>query len=396
MRLRNRDRAAAGGRVTASAPPATRHGYGDTAFEVRCDDAEAARWLEEFVSPWFAPLPPGESSHRIRLTASAAAFAELERAAEGAGARPVACFALDQGVVSLRGFDAGDALVLAEPERECFYRLRGGDVEIVTRPGNRRARLALLRVLRELAAARLRLRTGVLDLHAAAFAIEGRALLLIGPKQSGKTTLLMHALASGKAALIGNDRVFADAGSEPPMALGVPTAVRLRPGTLARHPRLRDGVPPGARPLLFHSGEIAEARPAAGRAAEEPPLALAPFQLTERLGVPSIGKAPISALVFPEIVADEPPRPLEALAAGEAAARLRAGLYGAASLPRPATVFERAPGLRHAPPDPAQLERLARRLPAFRCRLGPRAYAGARGQMLLERLAQLAGAGALA
>jgi hypothetical protein len=136
----------------------------------------------------------------------------------------------------------------------------GSDVEVVARPGDLRVRIALLRIVREIATAHAHSRRRTLGLHAAAFAARGRACLVVGPKRSGKTTLLVHALSSGNAVLLANDRVLVDATEETGLALGVPAVISLRQGTLGRFPGLRGSASSPRKPVLLHSAELASAR----------------------------------------------------------------------------------------------------------------------------------------
>jgi hypothetical protein len=207
---------------------------GPARIDVESDDADAARWLREFLIPWFEACPPGSGEFRVRLTGSASALGALARRQAGATLRPHACFALDSQVVELPGWPDAEGTVLADDRLGCFYQLRRGSVEIAAPPGIRRVRIGLMRVVRELAALRMLGEAGCLDLHAAAFAVKDRAVLLVGPKRAGKTTLLVSSLASGRASLLANDRVFVDARRTPALAFGVPTLVSIRPDTLER------------------------------------------------------------------------------------------------------------------------------------------------------------------
>jgi len=348
--------------------------YGPARIDVEADDADAARWLREFLIPWFEICTPGAGAFHVRLTVSAAAFDALERRQAAATPRPLACFALDSQVVELPGWTDAEGSVLAEAQRGCFYQLRRGSVEIVARARHPRVRVGLMRVVREIAALRRLGEGGYLDLHSAAFAVKDRAVLLLGPKRAGKTTLLAYALASGRASLLANDRVLIETSGSPARAFGMPTLVSIRPDTLERFPSLGSGVPGGS--ALLHAGEI-EAL-AAGGSSEARPLkfSLSPAQLAQKLGAGTLRCAPIAAIVVPEISPAESSWSLAPVAPEETAARLRENLYGARLGPRPRTVFEDivdgAPDRRR---DPAErLDRLAARHPMFVCRLGPDAY----------------------
>ena len=348
--------------------------YGPARIDVEADDADAARWLQEFLTPWFEACPPGASEFSVRLTGSASAFDALERRQAAATLQPRACFALDSQVIELPGWTDAGGTVIADSGRSCFYQLRRGGVEIVARPGIRRVRIGLMRVMREMAALRMLGEVGCLDLHAAAFAVEDRAVLLVGPKRAGKTTLLVNALRSGRASLLANDRVFVETSRSPCRAFGVPTLVSIRPDTLENFPGLASSVSGGS--ALLHTGEI-EAYAACGSGEATPrKFALSPAQLAQQLGARTVRCAPIAAIVFPEICPTQSSWSLAPVAPEDAAGRLRENLYGARLGPRSRTVFEDIVDSRpHRRREPAErLDRLAAWLPMFACRLGPDAY----------------------
>jgi hypothetical protein len=359
----------------ASAEPSlAAYRYGPACIDVTSDDADAGRWLREFLTPWFAAESPGESSLAVRLTCSAPAFAALEQRRAAATLLPRACFTLDRQVVELPGWTQDEEIVIADLERSCFYRVRPRSVEIVAQPRERRVRMGLMRVVRELAAARMLEQPGVLDLHAAAFAVAGRGVLLVGPKRSGKTTLLVDALASGRASLLANDRVFVDTRQSPGRAVGVPTLVSLRTGTLRWFPSLPTDLP--ERPSLLHASELEAQAAAASGAAAPLHLYLSPAQLAGRLGAGVATSAPIAAIVFPEICSTVASWSLEPVGLEDGASWLRESLYGVSTSQRSRTVFEEsALGPSRGHPSRAKLVgRLAARIPLFRCRLGRHAY----------------------
>lgn len=351
-----------------------RYRYGPASFSVTARDRDAGLWLSEFVQPWFSVEPPGPSDDSLSLTCSSEAFSKLERAAARAETQPLGCFALDQGVVELPAWREADAWWISETGRRSFFHVREGNVELVSPPQNRPARFSFMRILRELATTRMRAQFGSLDLHAAALEVDGRAVLLAGPKRSGKTTLLIHALGSGSAALLSNDRVLVAADEDPPVAFGVPTAIRIRPQTLDYFPRLRSGSPRGLRPLLLHRGELEDCAAGPLEHTRDEHLTLSPTQLAQRLETTCSASAPVAAVLFPEIDPLCTSWSLERLAPDVASIQLREGLYGASRGSRPDTVFEQILGSPHPESRESVARSFAECVPHFRCRLGPTAY----------------------
>jgi hypothetical protein len=253
--------------------------------------------------------------------------------------------------------------------------VRGRSVEIIARSGLRRVRVGFMRVVREIAAARMLAQGNVLDLHTAAFAVGERAVLLAGPKGGGKTTLLVSVLASSRAALVANDRVFVDVSGRPGQAFGMPTLVSLPDGTLQLFPNLRRGFP--RCPARLHTAEL-ECHDAATLEDDDAPpvFALTPTQLARRLGAPTVRGGPIAAVVFPEISPAVDGWSLEPIGIAEGATRLRECLYGSRSGSRSRTVFEEVVGGQVGRPQERDrlMDRLAAWVPFFRCRLGRDAY----------------------
>jgi hypothetical protein len=339
----------------------------DAIVEVATDDRETGRWLAEFLSPCFAIEPPGQGGFVVQFTACADAHAVLSDRRSQMPLQTMPIFGLDRAVVSLPGWtESTGAWVLADDEWDCFYRVQQNIVQVVARPANRRSRVGLMRIIRELAAAHVLANPDRIDLHAAAFVARERAVLLVGAKRAGKTTLLVHALSSGQASLMANDRVFVD--SQHGQALGVPSIVVVRDRTVQIFPALARGLPPGTAHL--HTGEIAAGVTSTSVGQR---CVMSPAQLAGQVGAALIPQAPLGAIVFPEISESTRGWSLQRMTSAEAAAGLRANLYGARSGPRAATLIQDIVGKsREASNQP--LDSIVGKVPILSCRLGPDAY----------------------
>ncbi len=358
-----------------------RIGYrvGPAAVDLDTIDAEAGAWLTEFFGPWTDVVPGGCGGTLVRLTSDTGAWETWERKRADRACRPIPCFALDSQVVHLPGWSEDGCTAAEDADLGCFYRVSARAVEIVARPARRRARLGLMRVVREILAARALAGGRCIDLHAAAFAVRGRAALIAGPKESGKTTLLIHALSSGQADLVANDRVFV--GGDPGAVTGVPTIVSIRPGTARAFPGLRrDG---DNRRVSQRVGEPPSAEEAASGSGSLGPLALSPAQLAHTLGVGHVRGGVVAAVVFPVVDPGVGTWILETLTRDEGKTLLEACRYGARAEPRPRTIFE-DPG----PPAPVRATLPTLDLEAHvlcvRCRLGPGAYREGSGGWLRQ------------
>ena len=347
------------------------------------DDAAATAWLAEFVRPWFAAVPDAPE-WRLHLASRAADDAALRATAIDAAERH-ACFALDTDVLSLPVARDGDRLRIVDGERSCIVRLAPGAAEVIGDRATRRWRFTALLVLLEIAATRMR--HDALDLHAAAVAVDGRAVALLGPKGAGKTTLWLYLLRGLAAAAIANDRAFVRADARGAVALyGVPTAVKIRAATVAGCPQLTAGLPDVERPYLYSLDELRHLGPAREDTGHTGDLALSPAQLLHQMRVAPCAAAPLGVLLVPRVRADLDGWRIAPIAASELPALVRANGYGSTVAERPPTLFEELTGGRRSPPA-AQIAHLARHIPAYRVDLGRGAYADA---TLAARIAALA------
>lgn len=358
-------------RVPSSKRFSAGYRLGPTVIDVEADDPNTASWLAEFFTPWFEVGASGKGEFTVRLTCSMSALAALEHQQTTMSPRSVACFALDSQVISLPGWPADDGgTVIADSRYACFYRVSGRIIEVVSRPQVRRVRVGLMRVVRELAAARMLEQTGLLDIHSAAFVVGGRAVLLVGAKGAGKTTLLVSVLASRQASLLANDRVFVDAGRYPHQVFGMPTLASLHEGTLQLFPILRRGL--AGRPSWMRATESESPDSGAREGDNAQTVYVSPTRLAQQLDAPTVREGLITAIVFPEIASAADVWSVDPVGPADGASRLRECLYGIRSRPRPRTVFEELVDSRadRSNDQAGLVDCLAAQIPLFRCRVG--------------------------
>jgi len=213
-----------------------------------------------------------------------------------------------------------------------------------------------------------------LDLHAAAFALGGRAVLIAGDKGSGKTTFLLHAMASAGADLVANDRVLVEIDDSRADATGVPTIVTIRPRTLDLLPFLRRHA--DERPASLLESELASGGGfPEGESVPTRDFALAPSQLAARVGRLRVRGGPVACVIFPVVSAEARARECRRLSGTDAVERLRRCFYGSRAVLRPRTVFESWSDWNARLDDQAAMaELLAARVPCVECHLGLDAY----------------------
>jgi hypothetical protein len=81
---------------------------------------------------------------------------------------------------------------------------------------------------------------GVGIIEASAVAIADAALVLAGPSEAGKTTLLASLLTHGGCEFMANDEVMMELVGHQMMAMGSPVHVMIRPSLAMRYPQLDD------------------------------------------------------------------------------------------------------------------------------------------------------------
>jgi hypothetical protein len=350
--------------------------FGDLGIRVESTEGAHLAWLAEFLGPHFETAAEAGYACRVCLVEDRDRYDAALAAGPAAGS--LDAFALDGGVVGLPRWRGAETR-LRDAQRDVFYDVTGAPltITVLSVPGNLKARTALMRVVRELATNHAQ-RAGGLLLHASAFAAGGRGVIVAGPKEAGKTTLLIHALHAPTVEYVANDRIVVPPGAAGP-ARGVPTIVKLRPGTLGLFPAVAERV---AASGYYQRLTIAEAsvRPAiaAGRQTDEPRLS--PAQLCRLLGVRARAGCEIGAVVFPRVTGEAGGFALRRLAAEEVAGRLEGAFFGARPARWTSDVFALAD--EPSPPDRDELvargRALAARVPGFECRLGLDAYASPR------------------
>jgi hypothetical protein len=356
-----------------------------TGIDVGGDDPGTLVWLAEFFEPAFASSPLESlgadlavAHAGVRFEQSPAEHARLSRTRVGEPPVEFESFTLDGSFERHTGWHGRKRWRWAHDERhDAFY---GVDpdahaIRIVARADRPFPRLALMRVVRELATTAL-LRSGRLPVHGAAFLHGDSAVLVCGPKRSGKTTLLIHALRCG-APFLSNDRIFVDAEGSL-AAQPMPTIVMLRDGSLAFFEELKKDLEESG----FDRGRtIAEcisqtppspSLPRPGRQKR----GISPVQLCRLLGAPMRGNARVGLLLFPRVDPTADGIVLERMAAGQARETMSRSLLKPSDPTRPAPLFSPQDACEaiSAEVESRQCEALVERVPVYDCRLGPNAY----------------------
>ncbi len=235
-----------------------------------------------------------------------------------------------------------------------------------------------MRVIRELATARALADGSRLQLHASALEHDGRIIVLAGPKEAGKTTLVARLASVGKLAIAGNDRLLVTPSVDTSSGWRVrpvPTVVSVRPGTQALLPGLFDDIPavPSPAHLTMRELEAVAGRARSARSRSSPEAVTGPVRAARSVS-PCAGEGELARVLlisvdpaldgFVDRAVSLPPL---------ARPRLDAVRYGSRTDGTPRTLFEEWLGVARPPgADRVLLDRLAESVAVSALRVGPR------------------------
>jgi hypothetical protein len=198
------------------------------------------KWLTRFLYPAIRMVSPDVADGPVvRLDTSDTSRAAW-RAAHGEG-RPRVAFVLDEGPVVMAETEMEGGTYLVDSSSGVGYSLSETPHSVVVHASasNTSGRIAFMRVVREF------MHNAIVDnggavFHAAAAATPHGAVLILGPKGAGKTTMLARLLGLDGIHYLSNDRVAVPPPMwmAPPGAHPIPTIVGVREGTRAMVPDL--------------------------------------------------------------------------------------------------------------------------------------------------------------
>ncbi|MEA2686104.1 MAG: hypothetical protein QOE93_1299 [Actinomycetota bacterium] len=344
---------------------------------VDCRVPGFAGWLDEVVGPGFVRDDP-------RPTDLSVVVVDRSGDERGEAMGPVPCFALDTGVVHHAGWRVGETIEVVDTNFGARYAVGRDGVAVHPCGPWPRTRVAVLRVIREVATVQALADGSRVQLHAAAVEVDveggGRVAVVAGIKEAGKTTWLAHVAASTGAAVVANDRLLASPpGSASAGAAwdvrSVPTIVSVRPGTMECLPHLFRSVPAVPSAAHLTMAEAAAAADREGAVTVPTRLKLSLPQLAAALDAPLSGGGPVATVAVLAPAAGCVGFAVRPLAPDEAQRLLAPVVYGAGSRAgvagRP-TVFEGLVATRRPPDaDAAAIRRLAHEVRCVELRVGP-------------------------
>jgi len=349
---------------------------------------EDITWLEEFLVPWFDAtdrVPDVE----LRLIFDSMLFDRLY--ASGSADSSAATFMMDRGTIDFPVWNGiSDQLTLYDEKHRLFYLVADRHVELILGDREANARLRVMRVVRELAMGAAQ-SSGGRFLHAAAFAVDGKAAIIAGPRRSGKTSLLSYVLANSKARFLSNDRLLVKTQPQAIRLRGMPTIVSLREGTVDLFPGMRQSIIDRG---YSSKATIRECCASGGLnffPAKPGRHGLSPGQFCTLLDCKPEKEAFAAVLLFPRQTGSAGNLQLRRLEPEETQGRLHDCFFGFICPDRQSEVFTRVPKAlekRTAPDNPSLCEALAGSVTAYDCELGNHAFADETGVTQLLRLLQ--------
>jgi len=360
-------------------------GYEGINVGVESEYPEDIVWLSEFLCPSFLEQP-GQPDVQVRLETDRKKFTSL--LAMGPSGEHVDAYILDKSVIRLPVWKtSGPEFVLYDGRHQFFYLLEGHRVSLICKERDPSPRISLMRVVREFAMGAGQ-RSGGRFLHASAFSMGGKAAIITGQKEAGKTSLLTYMLSNSDADFLANDRLLVKRTGDHIRLRGMPTIVSLRSGTLGFFPELLQSRWIGRfeSRLSVNEWDRSAAEVTILPQAEKRGLSCAQF--CSLLGCQAVGDSSAAVLVFPRQTGRAGGISLRALDKHEARKRLADCLFDKIRPNRLSDVFTwRADDTVAASDvrDDVLCEWLSCSLTAYDCLLGIDAYDSAEGAELLAR-----------
>ena len=214
-------------------------GYEGINIGVTSECREDIAWLTEFLVPWFdQSVDPADVEVSIRH--DQALFSEL--LALPPTRDRINAFMLDTSLIDFpRWFMAGKQLVCYDESFQVFYLVTNNRIDLICGDHTDNIRVSIMRVVREVAMGVAQLLGGRF-LHASAFALDNRAVIITGPREAGKTSLLSYVLSNSKATFLANDRLLVNRHGPSIQCRGMPTIVSIRAGTMDLFPQMRKSI----------------------------------------------------------------------------------------------------------------------------------------------------------
>lgn len=272
-----------------------------------CADSEAAlNWLTEFFEGSFA-LSSSGIGPTVRFRIDPERHASVVRDLARVRCDQVDCFTLDGEFTHAFSHAQGPTSYLLRDCRfDVVYCVSGpsSTVEVVADADHFQGRTAFMRVVREIVTSRL-LQQNKLPVHGACVKLQDSGVLVVGEKEAGKTSLLLHLLQSEEVQFVTNDRAFVGEDQNKRFkVMGMPTFVKVRAGSLSLFSTLEHKLSASNFSREF---SVAESRSRQRSSTDIGlPPSVTPIQLAHLVERSPCRETPLGTIVFPEVRPDLP------------------------------------------------------------------------------------------
>lgn len=199
-------------------------------------------WLKEYLSPPFGIVKSSRFDCEIDLIFNDQEFSSLFGKSSQSKMK-LSGFILDTRIVELKLWpSSGNCKILFDEEYNVFYFVSKNIRKITILAHSVKSigfRTALGRIITELAMNYSRASGGHF-IHSAALSYRGEGIMIAGPKNAGKTSLLIYLLQKLSAKFISNDRVLVSHNGATPFIYGMPTVITVSEKSLQMFPRLKN------------------------------------------------------------------------------------------------------------------------------------------------------------
>lgn len=196
------------------------------------------QWLEEFLYPWFE-LSTSAPDICVEYQVDPDKFREFQT--HGYPGEPVDAFMMDTQIIRYpQWIVSGQPCLLFDEKLALFIQIEEHRIMIIAGQKDPVSRLQIMRVVRELAMGVAQARGGRF-LHASALTLRDKAIIVIGRRGAGKTSMLSYLLSHLDADLLTNDRLLLRLQGNEVSFRGMPTVISIRDGKNAAIERRLNG-----------------------------------------------------------------------------------------------------------------------------------------------------------
>ena len=202
---------------------------GYTTLRVVAPDAETNKTLQTFFDPYVATAPHANDFYELTTVVDPEIYEATKASLPATPDTEIPTTLQHDLEYKLQCFYSKEGTLIADEPLRVFYVVHKGQTRLIATDGSR-VRTALMRIIR---GAWVLGQSGLI-VHGCGLEKNGRGIVISGDKYAGKTTSLLSLCLRKGYNIVANDRLLLSYG----VARGIPTVVKLRPGTLKPFPEL--------------------------------------------------------------------------------------------------------------------------------------------------------------